>query len=194
MIDSDREPKSYVQLRVSQMLRIRGQPQELVVVLDVFVLIKQFRSQHHQHAVFRKLLLGRPDLRGEVESKIGPVEPDQIPRLSVVKRNLTGTFDANQVLMHSAMRVPAPRLPLADIEDAEIPLRHEWQRIVMLCVGKTPARIPNERELIKTHSWDLAGQPRFATHVDLSQIIRLIFRAAYDWLAPAFVLLALSCP
>src|SRR5258705_4037327 len=69
--------------------------------------------------------------------------------------------------MDGAVRVSASRLPFADVEDDEIPPGQEGQRLVILGVGKAPARISNEGQLIKANCRNLAGlkQPGFATHL-----------------------------
>ncbi len=58
--------------------------------------------------------------------------------------NQARTFHADEQLVNGAVRVPASRLPLRDIEDDEVTLRKEWQRLFILSKRKTPARILND--------------------------------------------------
>src|SRR5882724_4872217 len=75
--------------------------------------------------------------------------------------------------MHGAVCVSASRLPLAYVEDNEVPPGKEGQCLVILGVGKAPARISNEGQLIKANCWNLAGhkQPGFATHLGYVSLI-----------------------
>src|SRR5258708_9512838 len=59
--------------------------QQFVVVSYVLVRIVSLRGKHHKHAVARKSLLGRPDLRRYVERDFGSVQPDLIASLAVVE-------------------------------------------------------------------------------------------------------------
>ena len=62
-----------------------AQPQEFIIVFDVFVRIIHIRSQDYEHAITRKPLLRCPDLRRYVKPKLGTVEPYVIACLAVVE-------------------------------------------------------------------------------------------------------------
>src|SRR5580765_1524174 len=126
-------------MRGSVMPSLQGQV--LVVVPDVVLRFVDVRGEHEEDGIVGILVLDRPHHGLYVEPQRGAVQAHLLAAGAVVQDHGAAPANAHEELVQGPVGVLPPHVGTGHVEDGEVSLGHEGQRLVDLAEGQCPTKV-----------------------------------------------------